>query len=230
MDMTPQRWTNTCSYLREVFGDQDQHLAKVMPRAIQAGLPDIAVSPDVGRLLKMLMHMSGGLRALEIGTLAGYSSIWIARGLHPCGHLVTIEAVPKHADFAQRSIDEAGLSDRIDIRRGSALDLLPDIAEEFGPGAFDMVFLDAAKQEYPAYFEFTRPLIRVGGLLVADNVLGSTWWIDDPPGKDPSRDAVDRFNRTVAADEDFEVVAVPLRQGILIARRIQNPGAGRKEI
>jgi predicted O-methyltransferase YrrM len=109
----------------------------------------------------------------------------------------------------------------VELRRGPALQVLPALAAEVGPGSVDLVFIDAVKREYPDYFSVVRPLIAVGGLLVADNVLGSqSWWIDVPPGN-PDRDGADRFNRIVAADPDFEAIAVPIREGVLIARRMR---------
>ena len=226
MEMTPSRWRSTASYLIDVFGAQDEQLATLTPRAVAAGLPDIAVSADVGRLLMLLAAMTGGGRgarvAVEVGTLAGYSGIWIARGLAPAGRLITIEFEPAHADFAQREFEAAGVSPSVEIRRGAAMDVLPALAAELRPGSVDFVFLDATKREYPDYFAIVRPLIAAGGLLVADNVLGSNvWWIDLPEGRSADRDGADRFNRIVAADPDFEAVAVPLREGVLIARRIR---------
>ena len=226
MDMTPQRWTSTGSYLREVFGTQDEQLETLTQRATAAGLPDIAISPDVGRLLKLLAGMAGnghGARlAVELGTLAGYSGIWIARGLAPTGRLITIELESKHADFAQREFDAAGLSRPVDIRRGAAMDVLPSLTRELGAASVDFVFFDAVKREYPDYFKAIRASIAVGGLLVADNALGSqTWWIDETPGRNADRDAVDRFNRMVAADPDFEAVGIPIREGVLVARRVR---------
>jgi predicted O-methyltransferase YrrM len=226
MDMTASRWRATASYLIDVFGAQDEQLATLTPRAIAAGLPDIAVSPDVGRLLMLLAGMTGGGRgarvAIEVGTLAGYSAIWIARGLAPGGRLITIEFEPAHADFARIEFDAAGLSAAVEIRRGAGMNVLPTLATELRPGSVDFVFLDATKREYPDYFSVIRPLIAVGGLLVADNVLGSnTWWIDLPQGRSADRDGADRLNRIVAADPDFETVAVPIREGVLIARRMR---------
>ena len=226
MDMTPSRWRSTASYLIDVFGAQDEQLATLTPRAVAAGLPDIAVSPDVGRLLMLLVSMTGGGRgarvAIEVGTLAGYSGIWIARGLASGGRLITIESEPAHADFAQREFEAAGVSAAVEIRRGAAMDVLPALAEDVEPASVDFVFLDATKREYPDYFAVIRPLIAVGGLLVADNVLGSrTWWIDAPAGRSADRDGADRFNRLMAADPDFETVAVPIREGVLIARRMR---------
>ena len=224
--MTPERWNWTSSYLREVFGGEDEPLRGLVSRALAAGLPDIAVSADVGRLLMLLTRMAGGgpgaRLAIEVGTLGGYSGIWIARGLAPGGRLITIEPEPKHADFAEREFAGAGVAGSVEIRRGTGLEVLPALAAELGPGAVDLVFLDAIKREYPQYFAAIRPSIAVGGLLVADNVLGShTWWIDEAPGRNADRDGADRLNRIVSADTDFEAVALPIREGVLVARRIR---------
>jgi len=226
MEMTPKRWEATSTYLREVFGAQDEQLRTLMPRALAAGLPDIAVSPDVGRLLLLLTSMTGGGRgarlAVEVGTLAGYSSIWIARGLAAGGRLITIESQPRHAEVAEREFEAAGLAGTISVRRGAAIPVLTELAMSLGPGSVDLVFLDAAKREYPDYFQAIRASIAVGGLLVADNVLGSgQWWIDEASGHNADRDGADRLNRLLAADPDFEAVAVPIREGILVARRLR---------
>ncbi len=221
--MTPQRWERTGKYLREVFGREDQHLAGLMPRAIAAGLPDIAISSDVGRLLKLLASMTNGGKGaeliVELGMLGGYSTIWLARGLAPGGRVITIELEDSHANFAADELTLAGVADRVEIRRGAALQVLPGLAAELGSPRVDLAFIDAVKVEYPEYFRLLRPLIRPGGLFVADNALGSSWWIDDQPGSSPERDAVDRMNRAVAADHGFEAVCLPIRQGILVARR-----------
>ena len=224
MDMTPQRWANTNAYLREVFGKQDAVLEALMPAAINAGIPAIAVSADVGRLLHILTLMamtrpgSTG-RVLELGTLAGYSGIWLARALPRGGKLITVEPEAKHAEFAQRMFAAAGVADRVEIRRTTGIAALEELSREFGPGSVDVAFFDAIKTEYPEYFRLAKPLIGSGGLLIADNVLGSSFWIDDPVGSSETRDAVDRFNRIVAADADFDTVAVPAREGVMIARR-----------
>ena len=132
--MTPARWNSTRDYLLEVFGAQDDQLQTLTPRAVAAGLPDIAVSADVGRLLMLLTAMTGGGRgarlALEVGTLAGYSGIWIARGMAPGGRLITVESEPSHADFAEREFRAAGVSGSVEIRRGAAMRVLPSLAEE----------------------------------------------------------------------------------------------------
>src|SRR5688572_17289186 len=125
--MTPETWDFINDYSRDVFGDQDEHLAGLMDEAIAAGLPAIAVGPDVGRLLMILTAMTRGRLAIEVGTLAGYSGIWITRGLAPDGRLITIEYEPRHADFAQRQFELAGLADRVDLRRGAGLAVLSDL-------------------------------------------------------------------------------------------------------
>jgi caffeoyl-CoA O-methyltransferase len=214
MTMTPDRWEFLNSYSGEVFGAEDEHLAGLMDEAVAAGMPDISVGADVGRLLKILTSMTRGLLAVEVGTLGGYSGIWITRGLKPEGRLITIEAEPKHAAFALKQFEQAGIGDRVQIRLGTGIDVLTELAVELEPGSVDVLFLDAVKQEYSDYLRIARRLIAVGGLVLADNVYGTGFgWIDQGHGTDP-------FNRLIAADPDFEAVAVPLRQGVLIARRL----------
>jgi caffeoyl-CoA O-methyltransferase len=158
--------------------------------------------------------MTRGLLAIEVGTLAGYSGIWIARGLQPNGKLITIELQPKHAAFAQEQFARAGVADQVEIRLGKGIEVLTELAAELEPGSVDVLFIDAVKTEYSDYFRAARALIAVGGLVLADNVLGtSEGWVDEGYGTDP-------FNRLIASDPDFEAVAVPLRQGVMIARRI----------
>lgn len=222
MEMTPERWSYTGRYVREVFGVEDPVLEGLMQDARAAGLPDIAVSADVGRLLAITAALAAKGReeptAIEVGTLGGYSAIWIARALGERGRLVTIEYDEAHAAFAERWIETAGLKDRVELRRGAALEQLEKLARDLGPASVDFVFLDADKLEYPDYFRLVRPLIRPGGVLVADNVLGSSsWWIDQE--EKPHRRAADTLNRTLAADPDFVATAVPLREGLLIAHR-----------
>ncbi len=213
MTMTPERWDFLDDYSREVFGSEDDHLSGLMHEAVAAGLPDIAVTADVGRLLTILTSMTRGLLAVEVGTLAGYSGIWIARGLRPDGKLITIELEPKHATFAREQFARAGVAGQVEVRLGTGIEVLNDLAAEIEPGSVDVLFIDAVKTEYSEYFRAARPLIAVGGLILADNVLGTgEGWVDQGYGTDP-------FNRLIAADPDFEAVAVPLRQGVMIARR-----------
>jgi caffeoyl-CoA O-methyltransferase len=212
--MTPETWDYINRYSREVFGIQDEHLAGLMDEAVAAGLPEIAVGPDVGRLLMILTSMTEGRLAVEVGTLGGYSGIWITRGLRPDGRLITIEYEPFHAQFAGQQFARAGISNRVDIRIGAGLEVLSQLAGELEPGSLDVLFLDAIKSEYTGYFELVRPNIPVGGLVIADNVYGTgSGWIDQGHG-------TDTFNRHIALDQDFETVAFPFREGVMIGLRV----------
>ena len=218
MEMTPERWEYTQQYCREVFGREDEILSRLRKEAAEAGLPEISISPDVGRLLMILTSMTRGRLAMEVGTLGGYSAIWLARGLQENGRLITIEIDEKHAAFARRQFERAGLQRRIELRRASALEELPRLSRELGQASLDVVFLDAVKEEYPEYWRIIRPMIAAGGLLICDNALGSSsFWIDD--ADHPSREGADRLNRLVAGDPEFEAVVLSQRQGVLVARR-----------
>lgn len=219
IDMNPQRWQHTCDYLDDVFGRQDEHLAGLMPQAVEAGIPDIAVSASVGRMLLCLARLVDAKLIVEVGTLAGYSGIWLARGLAEGGRLLTIEPNELHADFAQKMFEQAGVGGRVEIIHGYGTPELERLAGERA-GRADLIFLDAIKSEYPDYLPHAKKLLRPGGLLVADNMLGGgDWWIDTPKGKNASRDGADTVNRLVAQDPEFEAFCVPLREGVLVARK-----------
>jgi len=202
-----------------------------MDRAVAAGVPDIAVSASVGRMLTVLGRLVNARLIVEVGTLAGYSGIWLARGLADGGRLLTIEPEERHASFAEKMFAEAGVGDRVDVVRGYGTPVLEKLAGERA-GKVDLVFLDAIKSEYPDYLPHAKMLLRPGGLLVADNVLGSgDWWIDsgqdrqDGHGDELSesaranRDGADRLNRLVAGDPDFEAFAIPIREGVMVAQK-----------
>jgi caffeoyl-CoA O-methyltransferase len=212
--MTPERWSFIGEYAEDVFGQYDDHLAGLMGRAFDAGLPAIAVSADVGRLLKILVSLTEAKVGIELGTLGGYSGIWIARGLADDGKLYTVEYDAKHADFAQREFETAEVDDKVEIVRGPALDELPGLYHRLGDRSVDFAFIDAVKSEYVEYFKLLKPMMKFGSLLVADNVYATgAGWIDEGHG-------TDEFNRMVAGDADFEAVATPMREGLLIAKRI----------
>lgn len=221
MEMTPQRWAATGVYLDAVFGHEDRHLATLMDRAVAAGLPDIAVSAGVGRLLTVLARLVNARTIVEVGTLGGYSGIWLARGLSDGGRLITIEPEATHAAFARGEFAAAGVGERVEVREGFGLEALPALVGELGAGSVDLVFLDAIKSEYPGYLPHATRLLCPGGLLVADNALGSgSWWIDTEPGVSADRDGVDEFNRQVAHGGVYEACCVPIREGVLIARKV----------
>jgi caffeoyl-CoA O-methyltransferase len=219
LPMTPERWRATSRYLVDVFGQEDAALIELRRVAVDAGLPDIAISADVGRLISLLTSMAGAKVALELGTLGGYSATWIARALAPGGRLYTVELEPRHADVAEAHFVRAGVADRVELIRGAALEVLPKLLARIG-SPVDLVFVDAVKTEYPEYWRIAREHLRLGGLFIADNAIGSSrWWIDLQGH--PDRDAVDRMNRAVAADPSFEAACVPIREGVMVARRVR---------
>lgn len=235
MSMTKEQWERTGEYLCDVFGTPaEEAVARTLREqpaaAAKAGLPAIAISADVGRLLSLLARLatqspnSTG-RIVEVGTLGGYSGIWMARALPAKGRLITIEREPKHAEFAMSQFRTAGLADRVEIVVGPGLERLPALADKLGPDSVDMIFLDADKGEYPEYARMLKPVLRRGGVLTADNALGSdVWWITQDAGAmkgqaKQSQSHADRFNRLMASDPDFETGCFVNRQGVLVAVR-----------
>jgi predicted O-methyltransferase YrrM len=157
-------------YLDDTIVGADAALEAALASSAAADLPAISVSPSQGKLLHVIAKAMGARRILELGTLGGYSAIWLARALPPGGRLVTIEADPKHADVARRNLERAGVAAVVDLRVGAALDVLPQVqAERSGP--FDFVFIDADKANYPQYLDWAIRLSRPGSLIVADNVI-----------------------------------------------------------
>lgn len=218
MPIDETRWNSTNAYAREVYGAEPDHIRANREAAEAAGLPTWAISPELGRLLALLARTTQGRSALEVGTLGGYSALWLLEGMRPDARLITIEHADAHADFSAREFDRCGLGDRVELRRGPALDLLPGIAEELGPASQDVVFIDADKGAYPDYYELTADLVAPGGLLLVDNIFGSSGaWIDEVDH--PDAQAIDRMNRRAASDDRFDSAGVFVRAGLLVARR-----------
>lgn len=166
----PDRWTAVDRYFAELLIGADEALESAHRAADAAGLPAISVSPAQGKLLFLLAKLCGARRILEIGTLAGYSTIWLARALAPDGRVVTLESEPKHAQVAAENFRRAGLNGMIDLRVGRAADTLPFLAVE-GAGPFDLTFIDADKSGTPQYFQWAVKLSRPGSLIIVDNVV-----------------------------------------------------------
>lgn len=223
MDMTAERWTFLTEYLRDVFAKEDATLAGVMPRAVKAGVPEIAVSPETGKFLQFIASMAGregpAKLALEFGTLAGYSGVWIARGMASDGKLITIEMSTTHTGQATEIFRQCGLSERISIRQGRILEVLPKLEREIGRESVDLVFIDALKSEYPKYLEAVLPLVRSGGVILFDNALASRWTMDMPPGKDADRDTVDSLNRSLGSDPRLLACCVPIGNGVAMVKK-----------
>ncbi|MGH2901257.1 MAG: O-methyltransferase, partial [Solirubrobacteraceae bacterium] len=175
-------------------------------------LPPIAISADEGRLLQVLLTSINARRVLEVGTLGGYSAICMARALPPGGRLTSIEINEEHAAFARRYIARAGLADRVDVRVGRALDVLPALDGE----RFDAVFLDADKEPLPTYFDWALRLVRPGGLIIGDNALwgGRVYESDET---DEKTKGVREFNRRMATDPRVLGIIVPTHDGVAVA-------------
>ena len=201
-------------YVRQLFAPEDPALSSVPQRQEAQGLPAINISPDEGKLIQVLLRAVGARRVLEIGTLGGYSGVWIARALGPGGKLVTLEIDPKHANFARKTFTDAGVSDRVDVREGSAREILPKLNERF-----DAVFVDADKESYPFYFAEAMRLLRVGGLLLGDNAFRDGR-VADPKDRDPAVEAMRKFNRLAAEDPRLIASIVPVRDGLLAGVKI----------
>ncbi|MHB1109082.1 MAG: O-methyltransferase [Devosia sp.] len=168
--MGQKKWSKVDAYIAEKLLPPDAVLAAALAANAADGLPPIDVSPPQGRLLNLLVRMNGARRVLEIGTLGGYSTIWMARALPEDGKLVTLEFEPRHAAVAKANIERAGLSGKVDIRVGKAIDNLPKVAAE-GVGPFDFVFIDADKPSNPQYLDWALKLSRPGTVIVLDNVI-----------------------------------------------------------
>jgi predicted O-methyltransferase YrrM len=196
--MTQEKWTEVDGYISNLMVKQDSALSAALQSSTENGLPQINVAPNQGKLLQLLAQTVGAQRILEIGTLGGYSTIWLARALPVAGKLVTLEADPKHAKVAEANIARAGLSGVAQVRLGKALDTLPKLAAE-NIGPFDFIFIDADKENIPTYFDWALKLSRKGTLIIVDNVIRKGAVID-AQSKDESVQGVRRFNERVAAE------------------------------
>jgi len=204
--VSQEHWTAVDRYLTELLAPSDPVLDEALTASARAGLPPHEVTPTQGQLLLLLAQLRGARAILELGTLGGYATIWLARALPEDGRLVTLEADTAYADVARANIARAGLAELVDVRVGPALETLPALAAE-GLGPFDLVFLDADKAGNPDYLTWALELSRPGTLIVADNVVrgGS---ILDAASKDPSVRGVRRFFELLAAEPRVTATAV----------------------
>ncbi len=195
---------------------QDDVLRRVQEET--AAMGDIAVmqiAPDQGAFMTLLARLTGAREAIELGTFTGYSAICIARGLAPGGRLIACELSEEYAETAAANIAAAGVADRVEIRIGPALDTLADIPER---ETFDLGFIDADKENYPAYYELVLARTRPGGLIVVDNVLAAGRVVD--PGNDQEQvRAIRRTNDLIAADERVDCAMVAIADGLMLARK-----------
>jgi predicted O-methyltransferase YrrM len=204
--MNQEQWTAVDKYITDRLAPPDEILDGAQKAGAEAGLPSISVSAAQGKMLSIYARMIGAKRILEIGTLGGYSTIWLGWALPIGGRIVTLEADPKHAAVAKANIAKAGLGDGVDIRVGKALDLLPGVAADY-PGAFDLFFIDADKANIPSYFEWAIKLSRPGSVIVVDNVVRGGK-ILDAASADSNVQGVRRFYDMAAANARVSATAI----------------------
>ncbi len=203
--MEEERWTAVDRYLGDLLVSSDPALEAALEASAAAGLPAINVSPAQGKLLHLLARAIGARNVLEIGTLGGYSTIWLARALSDGGRVISLEADARHAEVARANIARAGLETRVEVRLGMALDLLPGLAERAEP--FDFVFVDADKPNNAAYFDWALKLSRPGSIIVVDNVVRDGDVID-AASDSPTVQGVRRFLERLAAEPRVSATAI----------------------
>ena len=206
------------TYVADLFSPSDETLEAALHDSRRAGLPEINVSPNEGRLLQLLVEIAGARRILEIGTLGGYSAIHFARALPDDGSLISLEIDEHHAKVARNNVARAGLLEKVEIRVGDAHELLAALIED-DEGPFDVIFIDADKESYPEYLDASLRLVKRGSLILGDNTIrGGT--VLDP--QDATARATREFNERIARDPSLSSIALPLIReridGLTIAR------------
>jgi len=204
--MNRDTWTAVDHYLDGLLVGSDTALDEALKASAEAQLPPINVSPLQGKLLHLLARLRGARAILEIGTLGGYSTIWMARALPPEGRLISLEIDPRHAEVALSNIARAGLAQRVEIRVGAALQSLEQLAAQ-RQGPFDLAFIDADKANIPAYFQWALKLSAVGSLIIVDNVVRGGAVIE-AGSSDSAVQGVRRFNEMVAAEPRVSATAI----------------------
>ncbi len=191
--------------INRLFAAEDEGLRYALTAAKQGGLPEIQISPIQGKFLQLMAAACNARKILEIGSLAGYSGIWLARALPTDGRLITLEVNPHHADIVRGSFAKAGVTDRTEVRVGKALDLLPQLASE---APFDLVFIDADKPSYPQYLEWALRLARPGSIIIADNCVrrGEAFH----PSEDEGIKGLYEYNRRIASDPRLVSLVLPM--------------------
>jgi len=196
--MDADRWAEVDEFISGSLGLGDEVLEAAVKAGIDAGMPEIQVSPPQARMLEILVRAMGARTVLEFGTLAAYSTIWLGRALPEGGQVVSLEADADYAEVARGNLERAGLADVVDLRVGPALETLPKLAAE-GAGPFDLVFIDADKVHTPDYFAWSLEHVRPGGLIVADNVVRDGT-LSDADSTDPKVRAQRQLHAMIAAD------------------------------
>jgi predicted O-methyltransferase YrrM len=209
--MTQDLWNAVDGYIAEHLLQPDPALEAALAASDAAGLPPISVTPNQGKLLQLLVRIHGARSILELGTLGGYSTIWLARGLPRDGRLVTLEYEPRYAEVARANIANAGLQEMVQIRVGPALQTLAELHAE-GAGPFDLIFIDADKKNNPGYLQWSLKLSRPGSVIVADNVVRAGAILDprssDPRLGDGGVPGVRRFYELLASEPRVSATAI----------------------
>jgi predicted O-methyltransferase YrrM len=204
--MSEKLWTAVDQYTTHLLLPADAALDAALASSEAAGLPSISVSPSQGKLLMMLAQLAGAKQILEIGTLGGYSSIWLGRALAPGGRLITLEANPKHAEVARGNIARAGLAEVVEVRLGDARAGIQQLAAE-GRGNFDLIFIDADKQSIPHYLEWSLKLSHPGTLIIVDNVIRDGALID-AKSEDPNVIGARRMHEMLGAEPRLSATTI----------------------
>ncbi|MBT2366316.1 O-methyltransferase [Streptomyces sp. ISL-10] len=221
-DHAQDRWNAVDHYIDDLLVPEDDALTSALSASEAAGLPAISVAPNQGKLLHLLARIQGARTALEIGTLGGYSTIWLARALPADGRLISIEYDPAHADVARANLARAGCEKVAEVRTGAALDLLPRLAAEPGAGPFDLVFIDADKANNARYVEWALRLTRPGSVIVVDNVVRGGRVVD-ASADDPATNGTREMYRLVSEEPRLDATVVQTVgtkgwDGLLVAR------------
>jgi caffeoyl-CoA O-methyltransferase len=195
-------------YIEQLFNPHDDVLAQNLQNARAADLPTINVSPNEGKLLYLIAKMAGAKRVLEIGTLGGYSTTWLARALPADGKVITLELDQKHAEVARQNLDRAGVADRVEVRVGRAVDALRQMIDQHA-APFDLIFIDADKAGYAEYLDLALRLAHSGTVILADNLIRNGRVIDDRPA-DASARGAKAFNDALAANGKMESIILPI--------------------
>jgi predicted O-methyltransferase YrrM len=205
-ELRNETWTGVDRYITDLFGASDAALEAALAASEAAELPQINVSPPQGKLLMLLAKAIGARKILEIGTLGGYSTIWLARALPPDGRLITLEFEPKHAEVARANIARAGFANSVEVRLGAAIETLPKLATE-GAGPFDFIFIDADKPSYSDYLDWALKLSRPGTMIIGDNVIRDGK-VMDKNSTDANVQGVRQFSEKLAAEPRVSAVAL----------------------
>ncbi|HEX6489394.1 MAG TPA: O-methyltransferase [Candidatus Dormibacteraeota bacterium] len=204
MPSQPEQWNAVDEYFADVFVGSDRALEAALRASEAAGLPAIQVTPNQGKLLHLFARMIGARNVLEVGTLGGYSTIWLARALPEDGRVITLEIDAKHAAVARANFERAGVAGKIDLKLGAALDILPSLQ-----GPFDLAFIDADKQNNPDYFNWALKLSRPGGVIIIDNVVrdGS---VLEAGSNDPTIVGVRKVNEMTGSEQRVSATAIQM--------------------